>query len=865
MNDNALNPKKQAKHTSKKKKIFKKIVFSLLATFIFLFISAVVVAYVFEDKIADVVLKELYKSIQTEVKHKDVSFSLIRKFPMASLTVNDLQVKGYCEKRNMLTASYVHLQFNLFDIITSNYKLKRIEISNAVLRLKVFKNDVANWEVFSSKDSTAKDFVINLNSIILRKVNVSYESLTNEVSFGVDVHDLTAKGDFAKKVFDLQLSSDLTLDSLKVDTSFALYHKEIVISTNTHIDSENDKYVFKNADIQMNRLNFKTDLDLFKKNEAWYYGVDLRGNDLSVKDILFHMPDFVTNSLKGYELGGLLKIDLHAKGNTGKQKDLDIDAKYSLKKGTIYNIKNDIGLVNLRCSGSFQSTSLSILKTSILHLSDFNVLLNKKNISGNLYINNFLNPFIKLHLTSDVNLEDWQQFMPQNYIYRSKGDAVIDVDFENQFKSFFSISTQDFKTAQIKGTIRFSDVYLQLVQGETAFENVSGKVELNDQVLVLNDLNGSINDNSFILNGKIFYFFDYLFTDNTSMSIVADLSSPYLNMNTFLAKKSTSSSQKKNEDEFELVLPENINFDLKLSINKFMFDNFEAKNVNGEAILKNNVFTVNDLNLNAFGGSISVSGYAQKQSNKTFVLYCSARLNNTDVQQMFYAFNNFGQSENGLTDKNIRGTASTNILFKATAKSNLDILTPSVDVIATITILNGQLINFKPLESLSKFVELEDLRNIRFATLTNRIQINNEVITIPEMDIKNNAMNLVLSGSQGFNGNLDYTMKIKMNELLSKKFHNKKKDNEDFGEVVADGTGNTNIFITAGGNIDNPRFKWSSRQSKAGVKERVTGQKDEINTMFKQEKEKKAGEKQKEKDLNDSKKKPAEIEVDENW
>ena len=79
---------------------------------------------------------------------------------------------------------------------------------------------------------------------------------------------------------------------------------------------------------------------------------------------------------------------------------------------------------------------------------------------------------------------------------------------------------------------------------------------------------------------------------------------------------------------------------------------------------------------------------------------------------------------------------------------------------------------------------MEDLYNIRFATLSNRIQIKNQVITIPEMDIKNNALNLTVSGYQWFNGDLDYYIKIKMNELLSKKFQTKRKiKEEDFEKL----------------------------------------------------------------------------------
>jgi len=405
-----------------------------------------------------------------------------------------------------------------------------------------------------------------------------------------------------------------------------------------------------------------------------------------------------------------------------------------------------------------------------------------------------------------------------------------------------------------------------LVQGETAIEEINGKVELNNQVLYLDDVNGKINKNNFIINGKINHFFDYIFDNQKPMHIIADVSSPYLNMNTFLARKETTSS-KKSDSEFELVFPANINFNIKLSVNQFVFDKFEAVNVSGNASLKDNTFTVNNLNLKSFGGNMIASGYAEKQSNKTFLVYCSAKLNNVDVRKMFYSFNNFGQSDNGLTDKNIRGTASTTILFKAYIKDNLDILLESVDALSNITITDGQLLNFKPLASLSKFVDLEDLYNIRFATLSNRIQIKNQVITIPEMDIKNNALNLTVSGYQWFNGDLDYYIKIKMNELLSKKFQTKRKNKkeEDFGEIIDDNTGNTYVHLTATGNLDNPRFKWSRKEAKKEVKEQIKSQKEDLKTIFQSESRKIKETKQEDKKLNDDTKKTLDIEVDENW
>ena len=43
------------------------------------------------------------------------------------------------------------------------------------------------------------------------------------------------------------------------------------------------------------------------------------------------------------------------------------------------------------------------------------------------------------------------------------------------------------------------------------------------------------------------------------------------------------------------------------------------------------------------------------------------------------------------------------------------------------------------------------------------------------MDINNNALNLSLSGTQTFDGQIDYKIKMKLNDLLANKFRSNRK------------------------------------------------------------------------------------------
>lgn len=848
----------------KQKHPLKKWCLILSGVVVFFILTAIVSAFIFEDKIADVVLKELYKSVKTDIKHKDISFSLLRKFPMASLQVNNLEVKGRNEKNNILSAKSVFLQFNILDVLTSHYKLKRIEIINASLRLKTFKNGSNNWDIFNEMDSTSQDFSLLLNTIKLQNVSVQYQNNNQHTQIKLLVKKLGAKGNFSEQIFDLALQSNIKLQAFTLDSTLRINNKNIQLSSTIHLNTEKQHYTLKKGDLHIDNFHFSTDIDLQQSPHHLKYAIQLKGNQISLKDVLDEMPASTQKILKKYEPTGLLAFHITAKGTTGKKPTFHTKANFSLAKGSIKNIESNIRLSQIKLKGSFKAANIDLMKSGVLEITQFSALLNNKTVKGNLSLKNLHAPLLSFHLISDVNLEDWQGFMPQNYIYKTKGASSIDIQFKNQFSTFTKLTADDFKTVEISGNITLNNVYFQLGKGETAFDDLNGKLELSNQCIRVVDLNGSVNDNTFLLNGNISNYFDYFFTDQNHMLIEADVSSPYLNLNRFFSKSSSSNaSNTKTDNTFKIAFPQRIDLKLSLHINKFVFDAFEGNQIAGSAEWKNRTFTINNLNLNAFGGSVFTSAYAQEIGNNIFSIYCNAKIEGANVQELFHAFNNFGQSETGITDKKIRGTASSNILFKAKAKNDLSIIPQSVDVLANISIDNGQLIHFKPLESLSKFVELEDLQNIRFAHLQNRIAIKDQIITIPEMDVKNNALNLTLSGKQAFNGNMDYAIKLKLNDLLSNKRRAKRKNQDDFGEVVNDGTGNTYIFISASGNLDNPVFKWSRQHTKSEIKDQIKDQKQDFNTIFKQDSIQ--NKKQQDKDLNDYKKKPAEIEIEDDW
>jgi hypothetical protein len=200
---------------------------------------------------------------------------------------------------------------------------------------------------------------------------------------------------------------------------------------------------------------------------------------------------------------------------------------------------------------------------------------------------------------------------------------------------------------------------------------------------------------------------------------------------------------------------------------------------------------------------------------------------------MFEQFENFGQT--AITSKNIKGTATAKINFASilepSLKMDMDKLYAGIDM----TIENGELNNVESMKSLSRFIELKDLENVKFATLKNQFEIKNQVITIPKMEVKSNAINITASGTHSFKNEINYRIKLSLNELLSKKAKKAKKENEEFGEIADDGLGRTNIFLLMTGTIDNPDIKYDSKGAIQNIKQDLKVEKQTLKTILKEE------------------------------
>ena len=134
------------------------------------------------------------------------------------------------------------------------------------------------------------------------------------------------------------------------------------------------------------------------------------------------------------------------------------------------------------------------------------------------------------------------------------------------------------------------------------------------------------------------------------------------------------------------------------------------------------------------------------------------------------------------------------------------------------------------MEQLSKFIKKDELSNLRFAELTNHIQIYDNTIHIPEMDIATNLSTvptLSFAGTHTLEQVFDYQVKIPLPRLKKEKAADTR-----FGTVAQKNVGTANLFLTIKGTPDNFKIAYDKERVKDKIKADLQKEKQELKDAF---------------------------------
>lgn len=823
-----------------KKKVFYRVVLYVMAGFVLLSATAVGVVYVFQDKIIQLFVAEANRHLKTKVAVGKIELSLWEKFPQVAITLSNVNIAGSVPELTepLATGKRLYFTFSLKDLVSGQYNIREFSLEEGQVFVKIMPDGTPNYLVFGS-DTTAKtesNLKFDLEKIVLQNVLVEYSDEQQNQTYQVDARNLAAALNISPEKIGIQAEGEAHVHTILVDKSTYFGNKDVFLKTELDILRLEQKIVIAPSVVQVGKASYELNGAIGYKADT-ELDLKLNGKNTNIQSVLSLLPPKFTKQLSQYQSQGNVYFRGRVNGMVSDKKSPLIAFDFGCRNASFYYPGYKEKIENVSLEGSFTNGAKHNLQTSELSLKNLSGNLRGRPFSGNMVYRNFANPHLKLDIKADLDIAHVLGLFPQEEISSGSGTANLQFSFDGNLKEFQAKpASQALKTS---GELELKNANLVLKAYREPFTNLNGHFMVRKSDVAVSDFTGKLGSSDFKLNGYFKNMLGWLLLSDQHLLVQADFDANYLNFDELLAgsvttvKPASEAPAAAANQEYAFSVSPQLNFDLNARVKKLHFRRFNSKNVKGTVRLKDQIVSTPNISFSVAGGRFSVNGLVDARKRNNIMARTNAWLEDIHVDSLFFVFENFGQDF--LQQRHLKGELTANINSDLYFDRNLNPLTDRMEADIKVTMINGQLLYFEPLQKLSAFVNRNELANLRFSDLTNHFWIQNRTVYLPEMDIRSNVSRVALisfSGTHTFDQQMDYRFKIPL-----AKGEQKRDKDERFGTVEQVSTNNPNLFLTLKGNEKNYKIAYDQERVKGKLKDDLRKEKQELTDALRGRKE----------------------------
>ena len=791
-------------------------------------------SFVMQDTVAGIILRSLNKNISTKYEFKSVRLSFLKKFPKASLELQNVFVHsspGFdktcftgINTDTLLYAESASVEFGLLDVARGIYDIDRVGIKEGRLNLYTDTLGAVNYEIsVEGENDTKGNFILNLERINVSNVTATYNDLETRLLIKGLVNDGRLKTRITGDEIDFTAEGGFTIDL------FSLYGFTIAKSIKSEADLKllhsGRGILFRNSTLKLDDYVFGLAGTI---SDDDVYDLAITGNQINISAIKDYLPEKYRNGIADYNPSGILNIKGLVKGPStpavkpGIQVDLDVEKGYVSYKSSAITIKD------LSFKGQFTNGSKKSAETCSFSITGFRGTLGSSQYKGSLSLSDFNALYGKLDLSGKVIPGEIREFFNLKDISTASGDIDLDLKMEGYIPDKEKYHLSDLFSLDPVAEMKFNSFCLGIRHDSVLLSDVYGNMMITD-TLIARDLNLTFRDQKFCLNGIFINFPGWISGEHVVLRGSADLSCDRLLPEKLFPGSADSVSKKETAYHF----PGDIIMDLKFKTEKLAYKTFSAENVDGELSYKPRILNFKSVSLNSMDGSISGNGFVVQNADKSFMARGNFSLDEININKAFKSFRNFDQDF--IKAENLTGAVTGSLSILLPMDSLLLPNFKSITAEGKFILTDGALIDFKPVQELSSFIHISELKNIHFEKLENDFFIRNNFIYLPMMEVRSSAANLSVNGKHSWDNEYEYHVKILLSEALSKKVGKPKPNTSEFGAVQDDGLGRTSLLLKITGNDEDVQVGYDLKAAGNQVKNEIKSERRNLKTILNQE------------------------------
>lgn len=755
------------------KKIIKKTLKWTGISLLLIIILLILIPIIFKDEIKEMVIKEVNKSLKAELSVGDFDLTFISTFPNMTIELMDTKLQGLGEFKDVTLANIklVQAHVGFWDVVTGDQiKVDEIHINEPTFDVRVLQSGIANYDIVKEEDEMTPEeaaepsnFSLSLKEYSITNGTINYKDEASNMHASIVNLNHTGNGDLTSDIIDFKTNT--TMDQLSFDMDGISYLSEVktdaVVNLLMEFTDKTSKFTLKENEIKLNSLAFSIDGFYEMLENKDNMDLKLDASKATFKDFLSLIPTFYHSGYEKMVTAGSLALDAKVKGDLDEKNLPGWDANLAISNASIKypGLPGKISNIQVKAGSKFPGGEN--LDKMTVDVPKFHANLSKNTIDANLMLRNIMtDPFIQSKIVANVNLATLKDFVPMEEGESYSGILDADVNIKGRMSS---LEKEDFEAFTAEGNLILSKMNYQSKSLPDDVEIERMKFTFSPQNLALNELNATMGKSDFAMNGKVDNYFGYFLRDETLKGDF-NFNSNNLDLDQLMPASESSEAEAKptettSSDATEpLLIPDNIDFKLNTNIKNLKYNGIDVKNVNGGVVLKEEVATLDNLTMNAMGGTVGLKGNYDTKNHSKPKMDIGFSLKEVDINQL--ASNFLTVEKLAPITKHAFGDISADFNMNTDLTPSFEPILSSIDCLGALSSNQISVKGFKNLEKIESVTKLKNLSNQTINNFKTKFKIKDGKVSLTPFDVKLGKIGTVVSGYTTLDQQMDYDLKM---------------------------------------------------------------------------------------------------------
>lgn len=756
--------------TEKKKKSLVSKILKVLGIVVGLIILAlIIIPIIFKDDIKEYAFKEVNKTLLADVELGEFDLTFLSTFPNMTIKLENAKITGRDQFKGVELANIKEFSahLNFWSVVGGDQiEINEIHLKEPSFDVRILKDGKANYDIVKPDSiktpeeiEEPSNFKLTLKEYSIQNASIKYDDREGDMFTELVNLSHFGKGDLTEAVIDFE--TETTIDAFTFDMEGVSYLKEVKTKAIANIlmefEGDNSKFTLKENVFELNALKFS--IDGFYEMLKGYDNMDLKINasKATFKDFLSLIPTFYQSGYESMIADGNLVFDCVVKGRMDdvNMPGWDFNLKVDKAKIKYPDLPGSINNITLIAASKFEGGA--DMDKMTLDVPKFHADFVGNTLDATLKMRNTMtDPFIDSKILAKVDLATLGKVMPLAEGESYNGKLEADVVLKGKMSS---LEKEDYEAFTATGMLLLKEMLYKSKDLPADVNVKSMLLRFTPQNLTLEALDAKMGKSDFQMNGAIDNYLAYALKDEMLKGDFT-FTSTNLDLDELMGTSSTETTTDSTtvEDSEPLLIPGNIDFQLKTNLKTVKYNGIVIKNIIGAVKLKDEVASLDNLTMEAMGGTVGLDGDFSTVDHYKPKVNFSYDLKNIDIKEL--ATNFVTIQKLAPIAKHASGKISTSFNMKTDLTSNLNPIYSSLngsgDLFTNMVSISG----YEPLTKIASALKMDKLSNQTVKDLKAFFKFKDGKISLTPFDVKLGGIVTNISGSTSFEQAIDYALKM---------------------------------------------------------------------------------------------------------